>query len=307
MSFDVIHALDHSASLSQTAVRDIVRRAFQAMLGQVSASAAEEAIRSGRADPILDVTKAWGDLADILSEAFDVGGALAGTFESAAHLTAQEAPLASKALDLSVLPDLAAGYLDREGARLVVDVTDATRQAIREIVRSTFTGPVNIQDAARELVGLREFGLSPQGQRSLLLYSADLQQQVEDGDLSQAEMRHLSQVRGEALRRQRGALVARTEAYNAGNAGRRQMYEEAVEQGKLDPDTYVLRWVTRAIHVCPRCEAFRDAIADISGGKFTSRPVDRGSWNGKVLTAERPTLHPGCYCALTSARRSDFQ
>lgn len=306
MGFDIIHALDQPAALSISEVQGIVQQAFSAMLGEISVSAAEEAIRSGKAAPILDLSKPWEELAKILGEAFTAGGALGKTFYKAAEMTSHEAPLAAKPLDLKPIEDYAVRYLDQEGGRLISQITESTQQAIVEIIQQTFTGPIDVQQAARELVALREFGLSSRGQASLLNYTADLQAQVDEGDMSVSQMRHLAGVRGQALRRERGVLVAQTESYNAGNAGRRKMYEEAADQGELDTEVYVLRWVTRAIHVCPRCEALHDKTAEIKGGEFVSSPVKSGNFAGKVIKVKLPTVHPGCFCAIQSVRKSDL-
>jgi hypothetical protein len=90
-----------------------------------------------------------------------------------------------------------------------------------------------------------------------------------------------------------------TESYDAGNAGIVQFWEEAVNQGNLDGEEYVLEWLARigTTGTCPRCIALDGKTRHITTGLFVSDIVASGSFKGQIIRIKRPVVHPRCRCA----------
>jgi hypothetical protein len=301
MAFDVLGSLDKAASLSQVEVRKIVERALREMLAGFELEGIEEAIRAQDAQPIIRAAKAWSNLAEAIASAFEPDAMLRRTFVAAAHGAAREG-VTWASVKLAPMEDRAVAYLEERGAELVSEVTATTQKAIRRLVGQTFKGPEDFRDVARELLRRKEFGLSRPLQAEHLKFVRDLKAQ---GDLTAREVAMRSGKKFQDLRRKRAGLVAHTEAYNAGNQGRIELYREAADQDVIDPDVYLLQWITRGFNVCPRCKAMDLKTTGIMSGKFKSDKVVGGKFDGKTATAARPTLHPKCFCGIRSIRADD--
>jgi hypothetical protein len=297
-ALDILRSLDHAAGLSRSSVAAIVERALRQMLGGIDLPMIDEAIRAGDADPIIRAAKAWSTLASIIAEAFDPA-VLGKSYFGAARGAVREAKTWAS-VDLVPLKDRAAAYLEERGAQLVAQVSETTRKAIRELVKKTFTGPEDFRDVARGLLRRKEFGLASTGQASHLKFVREL-----PDDLTRQERALRSGKNFYDLRRKRARLIGKTEGYNAGNEGRVGVYQEAIDQGVIEADAYLLQWITRGLNVCPRCLALDRITRKVKAGVFVSRPVKGGKFNGKVIRVSLPTVHPDCYCGVRSIRAED--
>ena len=101
----------------------------------------------------------------------------------------------------------------------------------------------------------------------------------EDGDLRELYDDVLGAVGDET----RAALIARTEVMTAANAGQRESWSQAVEDGLLSGDEKKTWIATTDERLCPECEALDGTTADIDG-----EYPDPGG--------EGPPLHPNCRC-----------
>lgn len=306
MSQDTIAGFDRAARLSQAEIAALVAAAVAALREGIRRSEILAALAQRSPAPIFE-SAAWDDLAAELAKIYGPDGPLSKTMKSAAR-SALRTPAIKGATDFSFDAVFARSrdWLDREGGRLITAVSEGTREAIREVVKNAFAEPLGIRDAARNILDIKGFGLNrPQSRSFNRWVEALLSRQVEGSEnLSGEQIQRLIDARYKKMLKQRARLIAKTESRNAAAAAQRELWSEAVDQGLLDADAYVLEWVTRVIRVCPRCIALAGAIAEINGGDFTSANIEGGGrFDGTQIVVTRPTVHPDCYCALRVRRR----
>lgn len=305
---DTITGFDQSARLSQPAIRSLVLEAIDGLRAGIRAAEVEAALAQRSPVPIFE-SAAWERFSQTLAKIFGVedDGALLRTMKSAARKALESSPVVdSSAFVFEPVFTRAVDWLEREGARLVTVVTESTRAAIRRVVQDAFVEPLGVRQAARRILEIRGFGLNVPQTRSFERYVGALLTRELPGseDLSGKQIQRLIDIRFRVLRRERARLVAKTESYNAAAASQRDLWSEAVTQEQIDPEVYLLEWVTRVIRVCPRCIALAGKTAEIQGGTFTSGTiVGGGRFDGTQIVVERPTVHPDCYCALRVIRR----
>lgn len=303
-----IAGFDRSAKLSQAAVRDLVLQAIQQLRDGIVRSEVDAALAERSAAPILE-SAAWATFAETILVAFSTleDGPLFKTMKSAARRAASSSPLSSPdELNIELVYARAIEWLEREGARLVTAVTEGTRAAIRGVVQDAFAEPLGTRQAARRILEVKGFGLNNPQTRAFERYIGSLLTREIPGseNLTGKQIQRLIDVRYRKLRKDRARLIAKTESYNAAAAAQRELWSEAAGQGQLDPELYVLEWVTRVIRVCPRCIALSGKTAEINGGTFTSDTIiGGGRYDGTQIVVERPTVHPDCYCAMRVVRR----
>lgn len=162
-------------------------------------------------------------------------------------------------------------------ARLVVDVTEQSRAAVRRIIARAVEGKLTPREAARlirNVVGLTE-----------LQSDAVLNMQVKllaQGKLDEA-VRKAGERYAARLLRYRAETIARTETIAAANEGQRQLWKQAQERGFLKA-TQRRRWITTPDErLCPVCKALNGKTATLG------EPFPGGYMN--------PPAHPNCRCA----------
>lgn len=164
--------------------------------------------------------------------------------------------------------------VDAHGARLVREVDDSIRAAIRETIAHGYrTGvhPYQLAPTIRETVGL-----TARQARSVMLQA---QAMLEDG-AHPAIVERRAQVYADRLRRQRSRLIARTETLRALNESRLAGIQEAARHGLVDPELAVVVWVANP-DACPECQALEGTEASIGTG-----------------FVEGPPAHPNCRCTI---------
>lgn len=307
--FEAIKALDAAVAKGRAPTQRMMLAAFERLLKGVTAKSIADAIAKRKAGPILDL-EAWTAFSKVASEAFLPEGPVGDVYRSAIARGAKEAPLKAVPMDLDPLAKKAEQYLGKRGGRLIRDMTTSTRKGVVRLVQQTFSGPARTKEAARLILKRKDFGLTKKQTEAFTKWVAKLLEDAQNPrsarfDLTAKEVNRKIDLEFKRRLRRRAKLIARTEAYNAGNEARLELWRESVAQGHIDAEEYVLQWITRVIGVCPQCQAMDRKTAEIKGGLFTSDPVASGSKAGQVLTAQRPTLHPACYCALRMIRRKD--
>lgn len=303
---ELLDILDQAAKLGIPGTRRRVLAALKRLRDGISSAAVEEAITSGSATPIFASVDAWSAFGEELLKIFGVDGPLARVMEAATEGAISALPAPVPGLELRIVHERAAAWLAREGGTKIRLIETNTRQAIVDLVQAAFRGPAGVQQAARDIARIKGFGLTPRQTESIIKW-ADAFRQANGSDLTARQISARITGRHRHLIRERARVIAKTEAYNAGNAAEGELWQEAVAQDQLDPDLYVMEWMTRIVGVCPRCEAL-DAVTAEIGGVFVSRPiVGGGQWDGQVIEVEGPTVHPDCYCSRRIIRRDEAQ
>ena len=112
---------------------------------------------------------------------------------------------------------------------------------------------------------------------------------LEGKGLTASRIKTLVNKKERVYRGLRAEAIARTESMRAANMGQQLLWEEAIEQGQLDPSRLVKKWIiTPDDRLCDRCRAI--------GAKTV--PIGQ-AFNGGGLT---PPLHPLCRCAVGLVR-----
>lgn len=171
--------------------------------------------------------------------------------------------------------------------RLITQVTDETRFAVREIINEGFAQDIPPRELARQIrqvVGLTSRGAAAVSHLRSRLEDAGLARQVIDRRVEFAAARAL---------RDRSLLVARTEVMAASNTGQLDAWRVGRSEGLIDTELVKEFIVTPDDRLCPRCEP-------LDGEQVA---VDEAFSFGSL----NPPVHPACRCAvgLASPRESE--
>lgn len=168
-----------------------------------------------------------------------------------------------------------------EGARLIVEVTDQTKQAVRMVITRAMREGIPPREAAeliRPLVGLTERQAG-----AVFNYRGSLAAAGQATD----RIGGLANTYAERLHRQRALLIARTETIRASNSGQQAAWEAAEESGLLTGVTEK-RWsAAPSERTCPICRALDKQRIPLRG-VFTSI-------KGQI---DKPPAHPACRCRM---------
>lgn len=303
----VLDIIDNAVAAGVPAARRIILEAFQELIEGIGAAQIAEAIDIGAAGPIYATTEPWEAFEAKLFELFDAEGPIAAAGAVATAETVQVLPVDPAGIDFDAVSDAAVAWLDRRGARLVTAVSDNTRSAINLLVQDAYSGPASVEQAARRILKAKGFGINRPQARSFERFVADLLDPSGAGSgLTAKKIQQLIDKEHRRLLKVRANTIAATETANAGNAAQGRLWAQSVLDGVLDPQIYVMEWVTRVVDVCPRCQALDGTTAELDNGIFRSRPVvGGGKWNGRIIEVSSPTVHPYCYCTRRVIRRVD--
>lgn len=172
----------------------------------------------------------------------------------------------------------AATWAEQNAARLVTQVTDEARAAVRAYVGEAFAQGI----PPRQLAKLMRVVVGLTGQQAL--HVARMRQSLQDEGLTGEQVdRRIEFEAAQALRR-RALNIARTETMHASNAGQMEAWRQGRSEGLIDRDL-VKEWIiTPDARLCEIC-------APLEGEQ---RAVDQAfSWGG-----QNPPRHPSCRCAI---------
>ncbi len=186
-----------------------------------------------------------------------------------------------------------------QAGRLIVDITQETRAAIRSIIARSFTEGITTQGSARlirELVGLTEpyanavlnLRLQMLSNPGKKIWAGRTPIRVpRDGASFDLLMRR----GGEYARRLlnlRARTIARTETITASNQGQLQLWKQAMDRGLLRFDEAKVWIVTPDDRLCPICKELGGEVV------FVNRPFSTGDFI--------PPAHPSCRCTMGLTR-----
>lgn len=168
-------------------------------------------------------------------------------------------------------------------ATRIVEVTEETQAAVRELVARGYESGRHPREVARDI--RREVGLTRRQSEAVARYRTGLD--VEK--VGQARADRMVDRYAAKLHRERAETIARTEAIQGMNDGQGAQWEQLVRDGLLDPEGWVQEWLAVIPNgrTCPRCVNMDGRQAPI-GGLFEGDP--KGPIAG-------PTLHPKCRCS----------
>lgn len=169
-------------------------------------------------------------------------------------------------------------WAEQSSSKLVVEITEETREAIRRTVTKGYTESASPDKTAKALRDT--IGLNTRQQEAL-------QRKVEkwqaDG-LSSTLIEKRREFEYKKALRYRSMNIARTETVGASNSGQLEAWRQGRSDGLID-EGLVKEWiVTPDDRLCPVCEPM--------GGQQV--PLDAVFSSGQL----NPPLHPSCRCAV---------
>ena len=231
-------------------------------------------------------------------EEWDIALSLRAPLEGGARATAE---VLTENLSVSAIRDAgtirfdvanprALEYVDREAARLIVDLTDQEERRIAQIISSSFREGFTTRTTSRLIkdgIGLTRFQ-----EGALMKFEQDLV----DSGLSASRVLERVETRREQMLLRRSRLIARQETMAASNQGTQVMWEQASANGQI-PSTIKRKWIlTPDDRLCPICRGI-----PLNEFKGINEPFV-STFNGQETLT--PPMHIGCRCTLGLVRVS---
>ena len=197
---------------------------------------------------------------------------------AAIGLTEQLRP--ALAIRFDIINPESVAYLRDHAAELIREFGKSSMSAIRSLLMSTYETGLAPAKVAR-LILESGIGLTQAQVGALMRFRAGL---IEAGKNEATVAKLVTRMHERALR-YRARLIARTEIIRAEIAGQRALWQQAVRQGLIDPNTAMKEWLmAEDERTCPFCEPL-DHVKVLIDEPF---PED----------GDGPPLHPACRCAL---------
>lgn len=269
-----------------------LRAAFIRTVEELRAKIPEQrlavAFESGRIEAVLE-TLALEDMGKMLLPRVSVP--LARVTETVGEVaTAALAKRIGAALEWGKLSRRARAWVKQHGADLVKEVSDATREAIRETIRDVFGAQKLTTSQATRLIR-QTVGLAPPQAKALSGFTAELV----DRGIPDKEIRRLAGIYERRLLRYRAENIARTETVQAASASQRELWAEGEAQGHWQRGEYVREWqaILRDGRICQECYEAHGQRAPLG------KPYPNGTMG--------PTLHTRCRCGERLVEPDDPQ
>lgn len=214
-----------------------------------------------------------------------------GFLKGARHAV-NELQAAGIGLSFDLVNDRAVVFADTFTRTFAGGISDAARTAIQEEVTLGMQGqrtPQQIARNIRDVIGLNN--------RDAAFLHRFEQRLVEEEGVTAAERAERVREMNTSLIHRRAKVIARTEVIRGHNMGQLGAWNEAVEEGLLNPADVMQQWtVTRddrldIIH----CEPLDRAKAPLNGTTWKKQ--------GRVIKEGLigPPVHPNCRCAVVLA------
>ena len=175
-----------------------------------------------------------------------------------------------------------------ESAKLVTQVADSTKDAIRRAVTAAYESGIPTTEAAKNI--RRSIGLLP---RQSVALQRQIEQMQAQGKTS-AQIERTSRATVNRMLRERSEMIARTEMVAAQDRGRQALWGAAIEDGSL-PRNMRKRWDSGVEEpTCEHCLAMDGK--EIGVGEEFDTPF------GKM---PGPPLHPHCRCGTRAVFLDD--
>lgn len=272
----------------------VMRRQFLAAVerlkGRVDLDALAAAIQArdlSQAQRILNIDGWPAELrrtADVIRQVFERTGTVAAT---------QLSDQLGTAMSFDLTNPRAVQWGRRESSRLISEVTESTREAVRQIIGDAIEQGIPPRESARLI--REQVGLTRQQSDAVFRRWLDLTESGRPG----ADVTRLTDRYAQQLTKYRAEVIARTETIAASTNGQQETWRQAVDKGYLDPETTRRVWIVTpddrlCLELCApmdKQEVELEEDFEVGDGSF-------------VLV---PPAHPQCRCAvaLSFKRRAE--
>lgn len=173
-------------------------------------------------------------------------------------------------------------YVREHTGNLIVGITEAQREAIRQAIERVAAAEISSRQAEKHIRGV--IGLTPRMETAVY----NVRRQAIERGLTLARVDAVTLKYRSKVIRERAETIARTETIDALNAGREEAWKQAIDSGIL-PAASEKKWiVTYDDRLCPVCAAMQG-----------ERVSMEGTFTGGV---SHPPRHPRCRCAIVVVR-----
>lgn len=176
----------------------------------------------------------------------------------------------------------AVAYVQQHTANLVVGITSAQRDAIRQAIGRVVGAEISSRQAEKHI--RQVIGLTPRMEAAAWKLRTDsLARGLKPSRVDDVLIKYRRK-----LIKERAETIARTETISALSAGRVEGWQQAIDAGIL-PQQSQKKWVvTPDDRLCPVCAGMTGEVVDMNG-----------TFSGGVL---HPPRHPRCRCAVVVVR-----
>ena len=174
-------------------------------------------------------------------------------------------------------------WVERHGAELAANLSEAQREALKQIIRREVAAGTDPDELARFLRAV--IGFTPKEALAIASYRDNLLRQ----GLSEREVLHKVGNYAGFLHRRRASRIARTELAYAYNFGQLEGMRSAIERG-LATKIYKVFLTAHDERVCPFCGPLDGTVVDLED-TFPGATA-------RVANTLAPPLHPNCRCTL---------
>ena len=166
---------------------------------------------------------------------------------------------------------------------LITNISSETRKGVQSVIGSAFDLGIPPKDAAkviRNMVGLTE---------KQSIAASRYRDKISNQDRPTDQVERMAARYESKLLRYRGETIARTEIITSAHQGQKEAWQQAVDEGLLDPSETNREWITTDDdRLCPICEPMNGQIVGL----------DEAFLDGDGEDVEEPPVHPNCRCTV---------
>jgi len=259
-------------------MRKEIIRAFMALRNEVDLTELAAAFDSGNVNRVLALISE-ADIADSLEGSRQIlKEALVSAGEAAA---AELSTFLGETIAFSLINPNAVEFLETYGGAMVTNITPETMEAIRAALAEAYELGLTPAEAAKRIRD--SIGLTADMERQRAKLIADML----DAGATQSEVDAFIADWTEAKIKWRANNIAQNELATASNQGQEMLWDQAAQEGYIDPKKATREWLTTGSDkVCPLCAPMNGALTRI--GEPWQTQV------GPVMTPNE--IHVRCQC-----------
>ena len=177
-------------------------------------------------------------------------------------------------------------WAERYTGQLITQITEESRQAIRDAIVESLRQGTGAAPTARDL---RQYiGLNGPQARALARFEASME----------TPSPRLVERRAARMLRERATMIARTELITASNQGQQAAWNYAGDNS-LIPETAFKEWLASGDErTCPICSAMNGTRVPFRSEYMVATRFDAGGGALNVEPKMVPPAHPMCRCAM---------
>lgn len=291
LNYELFHRV---ADAKQGTLARLVQRRFEALRAGISVGELAAALEQQQADKI-DALFDWESFQRLASEEVarlytqlvrDGGKAASVILRSGTVAKAADDPPPTDVGFWHIYnaqDERAEEWAAAESSRLITEITEESRAAVRAIMADTLRNRFDYGKNARRIIDV--VGLHSRAAAAVDRYRAGLEIQ----GVQPRRVESLTRTYSERLLKQRAETIARTETIAAVNQGQADYWKQLSAQGMIDSAVALKEWiVTPDDRLCDTCRLMHGQRVGIND--LFKTPL------GTMVA--HPPLHPNCRCAV---------